>query len=84
MNEQTATYRELDFLDNLRKERVPVTVYMLNGFQMSGIISEQDADTILLNVNGLPRMLYKTAVSTVCPKRRVNLNPGFLPLGNGA
>lgn len=61
-------YKEQDFLYRLRMEKTPVTVFMVNGFQMFGTIGEYDETTILLDVNGCPRMLYKSAVSTVCPK----------------
>lgn len=77
-------YKEVIFLNRLRVEKTPVTVFIVNGFQMTGIISAFDATTILLDVDGCPRMLYKSAVSTVCPKRPANVpGAGFLPR-NGA
>ena len=74
-------YKEQDFLCRLCVEKTPVTVFMVNGFQMSGIIGAYDETTILLDVDGFPRMLYKSAVSTVCPKYAPDTR--FLPR-NGA
>jgi len=62
------------FLNQLRKERIPVTIHLTNGFQIRGIIKGFDNFVILLESDGKQMMIYKHAVSTVTPARTVNLN----------
>lgn len=80
--EGNALYSEKAWLEAIRKNRIPVTVYMTNGFQMRGTVAEHDDTTILLTCDGQPQMLYKHAVSTVRPGRYANPGSGFLPHGN--
>ncbi|MCL5799461.1 MAG: RNA chaperone Hfq [Gammaproteobacteria bacterium] len=60
------------FLNLLRKERVPVSVYLVNGIKLQGQIEAFDQFVILLK-NSVSQMVYKHAVSTVVPSRRVSL-----------
>ena len=63
------------FLNALRKERVPVSIYLVNGIKLQGQIESFDQFVILLR-NSVSQMVYKHAVSTVVPARNVRL-PGI-------
>lgn len=60
------------FLNLLRKERVPVSIYLVNGIKLQGQIDAFDQFVILLK-NTLSQMVYKHAISTVVPSRPVRL-----------
>lgn len=75
-------YNEQAFLNRLIAQKIPVTVYMTNGFQMRGTVAGYDPATIVLTCDGQNRMLYKHAVSTLAPGRYANSGSGFLPHGN--
>ncbi len=59
------------FLNQLRREHVPCSVYLLNGIKLQGQIESFDQDVILLR-NTVTQMVYKHAVSTIVPGRAVN------------
>ncbi|HIV87164.1 MAG TPA: RNA chaperone Hfq [Candidatus Pygmaiobacter gallistercoris] len=61
------------FLNALRKERVPVTVYLLSGYQMRGTVHGFDNFVIVLDCEGKQSMVYKHAVSTITPAKNINL-----------
>ena len=61
-------------LNALRVHKVPVTVFMTNGFQQKGIIISYDGYTILLVNDGKQYLLYKHAVSTIVPARNIQLH----------
>lgn len=61
------------FLNQLRKESIPVTVYLTNGFQIRGIIRAFDNFTIIIDSEGRQQMVYKHAISTFTPQRSVSL-----------
>jgi len=65
------------FLNILRKERVPVSIYLINGIKLQGQIESFDQFVILLR-NSVNQMVYKHAVSTIVPARAVQL-PRFNP-----
>ena len=60
------------FLNALRKERVPVSIYLVNGFKLQGQIDSFDQFVVLLK-NSVSQMVYKHAISTVVPARNVRL-----------
>jgi host factor-I protein len=62
------------FLNQIRKERIPVTVYLVNGFQIRGNVRAFDNFTIVLESEGKQQMIYKHAISTFTPLRNVSLN----------
>ena len=62
------------FLNQVRKDRIPVTVYLVNGFQIRGTIKAFDNFTIVLEADGKQQMIYKHAISTFTPLRMVPLN----------
>ncbi len=61
------------FLNQIRKENIPVTVYLTNGFQLRGLIKAFDNFTIVLDSEGKQQMVYKHAISTFSPARAVSL-----------
>jgi host factor-I protein len=60
------------FLNALRKERVPVAIYLVNGIKLQGQIESFDQFVVLLK-NSVNQMVYKHAISTVVPTRNVKL-----------
>lgn len=63
------------FLNQIRKENIPVTVYLLNGFQLRGFIKAFDNFTIVIDSEGKQQLVYKHAISTFTPARPVSLMP---------
>lgn len=60
------------FLNALRKERVPVSVFLINGIKLQGQIESFDQFVVLLK-NTVSQMVYKHAISTVVPARNIKL-----------
>lgn len=63
------------YLNALRKERVPVSIYLVNGIKLQGQIDSFDQFVILLR-NAVSQMIYKHAVSTIVPSRNVTISSG--------
>ncbi|MBD2869842.1 RNA chaperone Hfq [Paenibacillus arenilitoris] len=61
------------FLNQLRKDNIPVTVFLMNGFQIRGVIKAFDNFTIIIDSEGRQQMVYKHAISTFTPQRNVSL-----------
>ena len=61
------------FLLRLRQERLPVTVFLMNGFQLRGAITGFDAFVVVLDSDGRQQVIYKHAISTIAPIRPVDL-----------
>jgi len=61
------------FLDTLRKDNVPVSVYLVNGIKLQGQIEAYDQYVVLLK-NMVTQMVYKHAISTIVPSRPVPLH----------
>jgi host factor-I protein len=62
------------FLNQLRKENVQVTIFLVNGFQLRGIVRGFDNYTVFLEYDGKQQLIFKHAISTVAPMRPVSLN----------
>lgn len=62
------------FLNALRRERVPVAIYLVNGIKLQGVIESFDQFVVLLR-NQVSQMVYKHAISTVVPSRAVKVGP---------
>lgn len=62
------------FLNQVRKENIAVTIYLVNGFQIKGNVRGFDSFTVILDSLGKQQMVYKHAISTVSPMK---------PLANG-
>lgn len=60
------------FLNTLRKERVPVSIFLVNGIKLQGTIESFDQFVVLLK-NSVSQMVYKHAISTVVPARNVRV-----------
>lgn len=63
------------FLNALRRERVPVAVYLVNGIKLQGTVESFDQFVVLLR-NNVSQMIYKHAISTIVPARNVHVGPG--------
>lgn len=61
------------FLNALRKDKIPVSIYLINGIKLQGQIDAFDQFVVLLK-NSVSQMVYKHAISTVVPSRSVNWN----------
>lgn len=59
------------FLNQARKEKVPVTMYLTNGFQFKGVVRGFDSFTVILDCDGRQNLVYKHAISTVTPSRHI-------------
>jgi len=67
------------FLNALRKERVPVSVFMKNGIKLQGTIESFDQFIVMLK-NVTTQVVYKHAISTVVPSRNVRIAPADAPV----
>ncbi len=61
------------FLLRAKRDRVPVTMFLMNGFQMRGTITGFDAFVVTLDSEGKQQIIYKHAISTIAPMRPVAL-----------
>lgn len=61
------------YLNQLRKNRISVTVFLTNGFQLRGTVKAFDNFTVLLETEGKQQLLYKHAISTFAPVKNVNI-----------
>ena len=61
------------FLNRARQEKVPLTVFLTNGFQLRGVVRGFDTFIILFDCDGQQEMIYKHAISTVIPQRRLEM-----------
>ena len=71
MNKNTINLQDV-FLNQVRKERIPVTIYLTNGFQLRGLVKGFDNFTVILDSEGKQQLVYKHAISTVSPIKAVN------------
>ena len=61
------------FLAAVRRQTCPVTVFLMNGYQIRGTIASFDAFTVVLNSDGRQNLIYKHAISTIIPIHPVDL-----------
>lgn len=61
------------FLTKTRKQNVPVTVFLVNGFQLRGNVTGFDSFTVVLDTDGKQQVIYKHAISTIVPLHPVSL-----------
>ncbi|MGP4040217.1 RNA chaperone Hfq [Gracilibacillus sp. D59] len=62
------------YLNQLRKERIPSTIFLTNGFQLRGVIKAFDNFTVLLETEGKQQLIFKHAISTFVPAKNVTLD----------
>ena len=70
------------FLNSLRKEKIPVSIYLVNGIKLQGVIESFDQFVVLLK-NTVSQMVYKHAISTIVPARNVSSPFDHVPTNNG-
>ncbi len=73
MNKQPVNIQDT-FLNQVRKDKIPVIVYLINGFQIRGHVKAFDNFTIVVEADGKQQMIYKHAISTFVPLRTVSLS----------
>ena len=73
MKNKTTNLQE-PYLNQLRKEKVPVSIYLVSGIKLQGEIESFDQFSILLK-NSVSQMVYKHAISTIQPVRNITLPP---------
>ncbi|MBR3060800.1 MAG: RNA chaperone Hfq [Oscillospiraceae bacterium] len=61
------------FLDQARRERTGLTVFLMNGFQMRGVVTGYDDFTVVLDCEGKQELVYKHAISTMIPIKPAEL-----------
>ena len=64
---KTATNLQDVFLNQVRKDRTPITIFLVNGYQLRGLVRGFDNYIIILDSDGKQQMVYKYAVSTISP-----------------
>ena len=71
--QKTQNYQDT-FLSAVRRERSTVVVFLMNGFQMKGVVRGFDSFVVMLDTDGKQQMIYKHAISTIVPPRPVDLS----------
>ena len=61
------------FFNQVRKDKMTVTIYLTNGFQFKGIVKGFDSFTVVLDTEGKQNLVYKHAISTIIPVKPINL-----------
>ncbi|NLB11722.1 RNA chaperone Hfq [bacterium] len=74
MNKQQINLQD-SFLNQVRKENIPVAIFLINGFQLRGSVKGFDNFTVILEIEGKQQMIYKHAISTISPFKPMNFNP---------
>ena len=59
-------------LKEVRRDKVPVTLFLMNGFQLRGVITGYDSFVVVLVSDGKQQMIYKHAISTLAPMKPLN------------
>lgn len=74
MNTKSNINLQDTFLNQMRKENIPLTIFLVNGYQLKGVVKGFDNFTLILETEGKQQLVYKHAISTVAPFRPVNIN----------
>ncbi|QGT99430.1 RNA-binding protein Hfq [Candidatus Syntrophocurvum alkaliphilum] len=61
------------FLNQVRKEKIPVTIYLVNGFQIKGVVKGFDNFTVIIEVEQRQQLVYKHAISTIAPIKAMGI-----------
>ena len=61
------------FLNASRRDRIPVTLFLVNGFQIKGMVKGFDNFTVVVDSEGRQQLIYKSAISTICPAKHIQL-----------
>ena len=70
---QTKINIQETFLTKAKRERLPMTVFLMNGFQLRGVLTGFDAFAVILDSDGNQQMIYKHAISTIVPVRPIEM-----------
>ena len=70
---QTIESLQEQFLKSVRQDRTAVTVFLMNGFQLRGVITGFDSFVVILDSEGKQQVIYKHAISTIVPIRGISL-----------
>jgi host factor-I protein len=70
VNKQQNNLQDI-FLNNSRKEKIQLTIHLLNGFQLKGIVKGFDNFTVILDCDNKQMLIYKHAISTITPTRPI-------------
>ena len=87
MNNNKGQLLQDPFLNALRKEHVPVSIYLVNGIKLQGQVESFDQYVVLLRNTSVTQMVYKHAISTIVPARAVSLKhekPAAAPAAENA
>ena len=71
-----AQFLQDPFLNELRREQVPVSIYLVNGIKLQGTVDSFDQFVIVLK-SSVNQMVYKHAISTVVPSRNIEISPSL-------
>ena len=61
------------FLNIARKEHITITIFLMNGFQLKGVVKGFDTYVVIFEVDGKINMVYKHAISTITPSKPINV-----------
>lgn len=61
------------FLNQVRKEKIMVTIYMVNGFQIKGVVKGFDNFTVIVEMDNRQQLIYKHAISTISPIKPIGV-----------
>ena len=64
------------FLNHVRKTKVPVTIFLINGVKLQGVITWFDSSACSCAATGSRQLVYKSAISTIMPSQPINLYDG--------
>lgn len=64
------------FLNQVRKQKIPLTIFLVNGVKLNGIVSWFDNFCLLLKRDGIGQLVYKHAISTIMPSQPVLMGDG--------
>lgn len=67
------------FLNQVRKEKTQITIFLVSGYQIKGYVKGFDSYTIVMDSEGKQQMIYKHAVSTIIPAKAVNFGNNSTP-----
>lgn len=75
---QKPQYLQDIYLNQLRHDKSLITMFLMNGFQMHGIIRGFDGFTVVLETEGRQQLIYKHAISTIVPPKTIQLTPDIV------
>ncbi len=71
--QKTANFQDA-FLSAARREKAPLTLFLMNGFQLKGVVKGFDSFVVMVDSEGRQQMIYKHAISTITPAKALSLD----------